>query len=187
MKLYLVRHAHTDYNERGLCNADPAVPVHLDALGRQQAAELAIALKDEPLEALYASELPRTQETAEAIAVYHHLPLQIDARLNENKTGFEGQAVRLWYQAMEAHGDRWNYRHAEGESLQEVRQRNAVFLGDLALQPWRAALVVTHAINVRMLQLLLDPTPKDLWEYTVQQGGYTVVDFDTVRYTGSKQ
>ncbi len=37
MNLYLARHGRTNYNDLGLCNADPTVDVHLTALGIEQA------------------------------------------------------------------------------------------------------------------------------------------------------
>ena len=81
MKLYLARHGRTNYNDLGLCNADPAVDVHLTPSGVAQAGALAEKLKLVPLDHIFASELNRTQQTAEIINKFHNLEIEIDARL----------------------------------------------------------------------------------------------------------
>ena len=62
MKIYAVRHGHTNYNEMGLCNGDPRVDVHLTSKGILQAEEAANTLKEVPLECIFVSQLPRTRQ-----------------------------------------------------------------------------------------------------------------------------
>jgi probable phosphoglycerate mutase len=57
-----------------LAGRTPAV--HLNAAGRQQAAALGKRLADTKLDAIYASPLERTVETAESIAQYHSIDIQ---------------------------------------------------------------------------------------------------------------
>jgi broad specificity phosphatase PhoE len=70
-EILLARHGETDWNResRFQGHADPP----LNALGRQQAAELAEALANQSLVAVYTSPLRRARETAEVIAARHGL------------------------------------------------------------------------------------------------------------------
>ena len=64
---YLIRHGQNDYVSRGkLAGRMPGV--HLDELGKQQAEALALQLKAVRFQAIYASPLERTMETAAALA-----------------------------------------------------------------------------------------------------------------------
>ncbi len=73
MKLLLARHGETEWNRagriQGLSNQQ------LNAVGRRQAEELALRLKEAPLAAVYSSPLRRALETAELIAEHHKLPV----------------------------------------------------------------------------------------------------------------
>jgi broad specificity phosphatase PhoE len=52
-----------------------------------QARELAARLRDEPIVAVYSSDLRRASETAEIVAAILELPLRFDARLREIDVG----------------------------------------------------------------------------------------------------
>lgn len=71
MRLILVRHGATDWNQQrrvqGLSN------LGLNETGRGQAEALARALKDVKVDAIYASPLRRAQETARAISRFHQV------------------------------------------------------------------------------------------------------------------
>lgn len=59
----------------------------LNELGQRQAATLAGALKDIPVDAVYCSDLLRAVQTAEAILSKLGLPLLKDVRLRERNMG----------------------------------------------------------------------------------------------------
>ena len=89
MNLILVRHGKTDWNEIGRCQGISDVP--LNANGREQASKLAKSLKDENLDVIYSSDLQRALSTAEKVAEYHDLEINIDQGLREMDQGvFEG-------------------------------------------------------------------------------------------------
>lgn len=67
MRLILVRHGQTPSNVGGLLDTGAPGP-GLTALGREQAGAAADALRGEEVEAIYASVLVRTQETAAPLA-----------------------------------------------------------------------------------------------------------------------
>jgi len=79
--LILVRHGLTDWNEQGrlMGRSD----IELNARGREQAQAVADALHRVPVRAVFCSPQRRTQQTAEAIAGPHQLPVRIEAALAE--------------------------------------------------------------------------------------------------------
>ncbi|MDQ3537626.1 MAG: histidine phosphatase family protein [Actinomycetota bacterium] len=78
--LVLIRHATTASTGKRLGGRTQA---SLDEAGRAQAEAAAQRLADVPLKAVYASPLPRTMETAEAVAAPHRLVVRPDESLLE--------------------------------------------------------------------------------------------------------
>jgi 2,3-bisphosphoglycerate-dependent phosphoglycerate mutase len=80
-KIYLIRHAEAEGNlyrrVQGHYNGD------ITTRGYKQIDLLAERFRDIEIDALYASDLSRTQKTAGAILKYHDLPLNITPRLKE--------------------------------------------------------------------------------------------------------
>nr|WP_284288846.1 histidine phosphatase family protein [Angustibacter aerolatus] len=86
MRLILVRHGQTPSNVQRLL--DTAVPgADLTDLGRQQAERVPTGLADEPVEAVYASTLVRTQQTAGPLAAALGLDVQVRDGLREITAG----------------------------------------------------------------------------------------------------
>lgn len=89
LDILLIRHGETAWNAERRLQGQLDVP--LNAHGRRQAAALAEALADEPLDAVFCSDLQRARQTAFALAAARDLPLQLDAGLRERcYGGFEG-------------------------------------------------------------------------------------------------
>ena len=89
MNLILVRHGKTDWNEIGMCQGISDVPLNNNGL--EQASKLAISLKDVNLDVIYSSDLQRAITTAEKVAEYHDLNVNIEDDLREMDQGvFEG-------------------------------------------------------------------------------------------------
>ncbi len=173
MKLYLARHAQTNYNVLKLCNADPGVDVHLSDEGIKQAESLAELLKDMAYDIVYISELPRTLQTAEVINKYHGKKLEVDARLNDNKTGFENKPVADFLSAVDNAVDPWNARFGDGESLNEASERARSFIDDLKTKDYEAVLVVTHGfITQAIFGYLENKTLQEASEFNLLQGTY---------------
>lgn len=70
-RLLLVRHGVTEMNAVGRLQGHMHTP--LSAEGRRQAAQVARRLADDPISAVWTSDLPRALETAEAIARIHEV------------------------------------------------------------------------------------------------------------------
>jgi len=89
LKLILVRHGETLWNREN--RVQGFSDIELSDLGIMQAQRLAQCLKDEKIEAIYASTLKRAHRTAEIIGSYHEVGIEADADLRElNQGDFEG-------------------------------------------------------------------------------------------------
>jgi probable phosphoglycerate mutase len=86
MRLILVRHGQSPSNiTRAI---DTTVPgPRLTALGIEQAEALPEALRDEPIDVIYASSMTRAQMTAEPLARVRGLPVQVRDGLREITAG----------------------------------------------------------------------------------------------------
>ena len=86
MKLLLIRHGETPGNVLGQLDTDHPGP-GLTELGERQAEAMARALANEPIAALYASTLIRTQITAAPLARLHALEVEVLEGLHEIEAG----------------------------------------------------------------------------------------------------
>jgi len=126
-RILAIRHGQTAWN------ADSRIQGHtdieLDALGRQQAQRLAAALADEPLHAVYSSDLARARQTAAPLAARAGLALRIDSGLRERHFGdFEGLSFAQIEQRWPEQALRWRRREPDfgpggGEVLRDFRAR----------------------------------------------------------------
>jgi probable phosphoglycerate mutase len=125
----IVRHGETDWNVAGRLQGWRDSP--LTVTGRAQAAAVAARLAGEPIDALVASDLGRTQATAAPIAAGLGLPVGPDAALRERCYGIlEGMT---WAEIEHRHADAYrrliardqDYGVPEGES--GIQFRNRVF------------------------------------------------------------
>ncbi|HLO03289.1 MAG TPA: histidine phosphatase family protein [Symbiobacteriaceae bacterium] len=97
--LALVRHGVTEWNYSG--RAQGHVDIPLSAEGHHQAELVAQSLANESWDAIYASDLSRARQTAEAIGRALDLPVKTDPRLRER---FMGQAEGMTHWDR---NDRW--------------------------------------------------------------------------------
>ncbi|WP_457422346.1 histidine phosphatase family protein [Roseateles sp. P5_E7] len=126
-RLIVIRHGETTWNRATRIQGHTDIP--LSPLGLAQAQRLAQALSDESLAAVYASDLSRARQTAEALASVHGLAVRVDAGLRERAFGrFEGLS---WDEIEKNHPEdsaRWRRREPDfdvggGESLNTFSAR----------------------------------------------------------------
>ena len=98
MRLILVRHGATDWNQQrrvqGLSN------LGLNETGKRQAEALAQALRNERVDAIYTSPLRRAQETARAISRFHQVEVVTLDGLKELDVG---EIDGMTYEDMRVH------------------------------------------------------------------------------------
>jgi probable phosphoglycerate mutase len=88
-RVIAVRHGETEWNVATRIQGQ--LDIGLNETGREQARRVARALAGEALDAVYASDLQRAVDTAQAIAAQAGLAVQTDAALRERGFGeFEG-------------------------------------------------------------------------------------------------
>jgi len=161
-----VRHGETASNQQGLALGRADVP--LNETGRAQAERLAVALRAEPLVAVYTSPLSRAVDTARPIAAAHRLTVQTEPQLSEMDIGeLDGLTfaeVRERYAGLlEAWVAAEGPAHPMpgGERLVDVQERTLVVVDSLAERhAGQAVCVVTH--NFVILSLIADTLGVDL-------------------------
>ena len=88
-EILLIRHGETDWNR--VRRMQGHLDIGLNDHGRQQARALAAALAAEKPDVIYASDLQRARDTAQAVADVHAMQVEIDSALRERCYGaFEG-------------------------------------------------------------------------------------------------
>ena len=150
--ILLARHGETDWNSERRWQGHADRP--LNEVGRAQAHELAEAVVDRGISAIYASDLLRARQTADIAGSRLELDVLADRELREVDVGeWSGLSIdeaetrfpagfRRWQQGL--HG--WQ----EGESYEEMGQR--VIRAVLAIaerHPDETVLVVTHGGSIR--------------------------------------
>ena len=161
MKVYVARHAETNYNVLGLCNDSPKVDVYLTDKGVEQAKLLAESLKDAKFDLVITSEFPRTKETARIVNQHHKSPTIEDSRINEVLTGFEGKRPSEFQEARLSAEDRWTVRLNGGESFEDEKLRVQEFLNDLKKRSEQSVLIVTHQAIARIIYAIDENLPND--------------------------
>jgi len=125
LTLYFVRHGEVHNPDQILYGRLPHF--RLSDEGQRQAHAAAAALARQPLSAVYASPMLRAQQTAQAIAQPHGLPLLSDERLNEIHTPYQGRKLAdlepILFEVYE--GNQPPY-----ETLEAVRARLRAFIDD---------------------------------------------------------
>jgi probable phosphomutase (TIGR03848 family) len=153
--LLLIRHATNDYVKTGrLAGWTPQV--HLNEEGQQQARALGERLKSAPLNALYASPLERTMETAQAIQQHHpHLSIRTHEGIGEVRYGdWEGLKIstlarRKMWQIVQEYPSRAYFPN--GETMRGVQHRVVNALEALVAEhPDAMVAVVFHADLIKM-------------------------------------
>jgi probable phosphomutase (TIGR03848 family) len=153
--LLLIRHGENEYVKTGkMAGRTPGV--HLNERGRNQAAELAEALRQVPLKAIYSSPLERALETAEPLAKGRKLEIQLRLELLENDIGkWQGRTLKQlsrtkkWRIVQHAPS---RFKFPEGESFLETQTRIVSCLDEIAAshKPKDIVAVVFHADPIKL-------------------------------------
>lgn len=169
--LLLVRHGETDWNAERRWQGHADVP--LNERGREQVRALAEQLAGEEIDAIYASDLSRARDTAEAVAARLGIPVATDPDLREidvgpieGMTAEESKAFPDWQgEPKEAHAQRIL------DALHRIAERH----------PTERILVVTHGGSMRRVHehLGLEGGPFEncvVWTCTHEDGALRSID-----------
>lgn len=137
-RIVAIRHGETAWN------VDTRIQGHLDIplndTGLWQADQVARALADEPIAAIYTSDLQRAHATAQAVARTTGAPLTTHAGLRERSFGhFQGRTFAEIEAELPEDAHRWrkrdpHYAPEGGESLVTLRERIERTVAQLAQQ-----------------------------------------------------
>jgi 2,3-bisphosphoglycerate-dependent phosphoglycerate mutase len=143
IRMILIRHGETDWNRQRRIQGHVDIP--LNETGLLQAERVGERMRLEAIDSFFSSDLQRAKRTAEIIAKYHCMDVQIDTRLRERNYGeLEGltkEQIDLRFP------DYQSRDHAvQGqETLEEVRVRAMDALTDIARrQKSGTVAVVSH-------------------------------------------
>jgi probable phosphoglycerate mutase len=151
--ILLIRHGETSWN------AERRLQGHLDIAlnreGERQAALLAAALADEPLDVIVSSDLLRARQTADALSRLSGLPVLTDRALRERcYGGFEGMLYTEIAQRFPNEFAAWQARDIDavlplganrGETFRQFNRRvTAALLGWARKHPGKALAIVAH-------------------------------------------
>ena len=169
VRILLARHGETVFNVEGRWQGQS--DSRLTERGLAQARELARALADEPIAAVYSSDLGRAVDTAAAVAKLHHLAVTTDERLREIDTGAWTGKGRAEITAEFPGGlEAWatqptSMRLPNGETLFEAQTRALAFFAQrMPAHAAQSVVVISHgAIGQTVLVNAMGGTVEDLW------------------------
>jgi broad specificity phosphatase PhoE len=162
LHIYLARHGQTDWNVQKRLQGFQNIP--LNETGRQQAMDLAKKMQGIQLDAIYSSNLQRSNETARIVAG-GKIPVTILPELNEQSLGkFEGLNLDGKNAEQEAEYDKRSTDPNDtldgGESTNQHYARVKIAIEKIRSQhPQGSILIVGHGgTNVLIMRALLNLT-----------------------------
>ena len=167
MTIYVTRHGQTAWNEQNMvCGA---TDIALSPAGKRQAEELALKIKDKPIDLVFSSPLVRAAETAEILCRALQLKAVPDCRLAEQNYGiFEG-AKRDDPGFLKARGQ-FAHRFPKGESTLQLAQRVYSFLDELEREySGKNILLVCHNYTARVIRsYFVDMDNEEFFSYRLE-------------------
>lgn len=185
--IYIARHGETEWNVQGLMQGHMDSP--LTENGRNQARELAEALRHIHFDAIFSSDLLRAKRTAEIIALEKELAIQTTKALRERNFGtFEGHSLAEYGKLFESvqklsWKERINHKPSEdAESIEELLMRYITFLREIAVAySGKTVLMVSHGGVMRNLLISLG-----YWESNHKEkfgnAGYMILESEGVDF-----
>jgi broad specificity phosphatase PhoE len=175
MRLLLVRHGATEWNEDGRCLGRTDIP--LSAAGRRQAELLRGALEGERFDRVFASPLSRAVETARLLG---HEPEILDDLAEIDRGAWEGllpDAIRSRDPAFHArwYDDPRGLSMPGGESFDGLSERAGRALATLGNAGARVLAVGHRAINRVLIARALGRDSKGVWGIAQPQACRTVL------------
>jgi len=183
--LILIRHGETPHNR------DKRYQGHRDTsltrAGKRQTREIALRLRDKPLDAIYSSDLKRTRYMAEVINSYHSLKINILPELREIDFGdWEGKTYneiqREWKGLLNA----WERKPSQikiprGESIKDLAERiRSTIKKIVSNHPDQRVAIITHGGPIRIILMdALGLGLNDWWKTITSNGGISIIEYQS--------
>ena len=190
-EIILVRHGETEWNVAEVFRG--RIDIELNETGIKQAELLAEYLSGVKTDAIYSSPLKRALKTAEVIAGYHKLGVDIVPGLIDfdygKWQGLSHQEVKDKYKKLYAewisHPDR--VRMPAGESLDDVRERAVAVVDDAVGRYKGAVVLVSHrVVNKVLICALLGLDNSHFWSIKQDTCGITNFTYEKGRFILTK-
>jgi len=186
-ELILARHGETVWNVEKIYRG--RTDVNLDKVGIKQAELLGKYLSNWELAAIYSSPLSRALDTANIVARYQKIGVQIAEGLIDFDYGewqaLPEQEVKRLYPALlnEWHNNPHKVRMPGGESLEDVRGRAIEVVNDVLSKYQGSVVLVSHrVVNKVLICSLLGLDNSYFWNVKQDVGGITIFDYVDGRF-----
>ena len=186
-KLILARHGETVWNVEKIYRG--RTDVNLDEVGIKQAELLGKYLSNWELESVYSSPLRRALDTANIIARYQKIGVNIAEGLIDFDYGewqsLPEQEVRRLYPALfnEWHHNPHKVRMPGGESLEDVSKRAIEVVNDVLSKYQGSVVLVSHrVVNKVLICSLLGLDNSHFWNIKQDVGGITIFNYEDGRF-----
>jgi len=186
-KIILARHGETVWNIEKIYRG--RADVNLDEMGIKQAELLGNYLSNWGLEAIYSSPLRRALDTANIVARYQKIGVQIAEGLIDFDYGewqaLPEQEVKKLYPALlnEWHNNPHKVRMPGGDSLEDVRGRAIEVVNDVLSKYQGSVLLVSHrVVNKVLICSLLGLDNSHFWNINLDVGGITIFNYVDRRF-----
>lgn len=182
-RLLLVRHGETDWNRQHRHQGQRDIP--LNDLGRRQVLAVSKRLANEPIKAIYASDLKRAWDTATAISTFHD-GVKIDKEIRLREMNFGEWEGLTWSEIQASEPsviDNWSKYLAEpgppgGENIVRFARRIQDAIDEIInCHPDENVLVVAHGGTLMVLVcLMLDHPIEKYWQFRVDKASLSEID-----------
>ena len=190
-EIILARHGETVWNIEKIYRGRSDVV--LDELGIKQAERLGEYLSNYVLEAIYSSPLKRALDTANIIARYQKIDVQIAEGLVDFDYGdwqrLPEREVKSLYPVLlnEWHNNPHKVRVPGGESLEDVRKRAVDVINDVLSNHHESVVLVSHrVVNKVLICSLLGLDNSHFWNIKQDVGGITAFNYIDGRFVLTK-
>ena len=190
-RILLVRHGETEWNVGEVFRG--RTDIELSETGIKQAEILADFLSDVKIDAIYSSPLKRAVKTADTIARYHNLDVEITHGLMDFNYGqWQGLSLKEVKAKYKELYSEWT-SHPEqvmipsGESLQDVRQRVTGLIDEVIAKYSGTVILVAHrVVNKVLICALLGLDNSHFWNIRQDTCGLTIFTYENKRFILTK-
>ena len=190
-EIILARHGETEWNVEEVFRGKS--DIELNEIGVKQAELLAEYLSGSKIDAIYSSPLKRALKTAEIIASYHHLGIEIASGLKDfdygEWQGLPRREVKDKYKELYA---LWiNSPHKvkmpAGESLNDVTKRALGVVNDVLARYEGTVILVSHrVVNKVLICTILGLDSSHFWNIKQDTCGITAFAYEDGRFILTK-
>lgn len=160
-EIYIFRHGETNWNvENKIRGTFEDTSLKFTDKGLEQINKISLALKENKIEYIYASDLIRTRKTVELANKDFKIPVSFHKELRAWNVGkYQGKPLSNFLNSQEGKEAIVNYNKVvtDGESINQVRERLMYFLEKYLINsPYEKVAIITHGATMSNLKSAID-------------------------------